>query len=182
MRHLSLGPMPFSTQVVPRDLHATFLFGLARLTGACAKVATDLRLLTMTGEVTVPFDSGQVGSSSMPHKRNPIDCEKIAGLDRLVRGYLNAEMESATLWLERDISHSSVERVAVPDALHATCHALSTLVSVLGRVEFPAPDVAQTPDSYERTMEGTLSGKTRLQARDWAMRQRGARPWYPGAG
>lgn len=165
MRLLRLGPIPYATQVVPRDLHATFLFALARVTSACAKVALDLRLLTMTGEVTVPFQDGQVGSSSMPHKRNPIDCEKIAGLDRLVRGYMNAELESTALWLERDISNSSVERVAIPDALHATCHALDTLAQVLEQIEFRAPDVEAVPNSYERTIEGTLAGMDRSEAR-----------------
>ena len=109
---------PVSTQVVARDRHAMYVSTLAVIAASLEKFATEIRHLQRTEvlEVEEPFSEGQTGSSSMPHKRNPEKCERICGLARLFRGYAVAAMEDVALWHERDISHSSVERVVLPDA------------------------------------------------------------------
>jgi adenylosuccinate lyase len=114
---LGLRPVP-ATQVIARDRHAEYLYACASAGATVGAVATEIRHLQRTevGEVEEPFGAGQKGSSSMPHKRNPITAERLAGLARLLRGYLGAGLENVALWHERDISHSSVERVALPDA------------------------------------------------------------------
>ena len=115
---LGLKPAPVSTQVVQRDRHAAYLSTLAVIAGTLEKIAVEIRHLQRTEvlEAEEYFAKGQKGSSSMPHKRNPIVCERIAGLARLMRSYAMAAMENQALWHERDISHSSVERVILPDA------------------------------------------------------------------
>jgi adenylosuccinate lyase len=115
---LGLRADPVSTQIVQRDRHAMFLATIAVLGGTLERIATEIRNLQHTeiGELQEPFRSGQKGSSAMPHKRNPILCERIAGLARLLRGYAHTALEDQPLWHERDISHSSAERVILPDA------------------------------------------------------------------
>ncbi|HCC32912.1 MAG TPA: adenylosuccinate lyase [Clostridiales bacterium] len=117
-RRLGLRPAPASTQVLGRDRHAAYVTALAIFAGGIDGFATDLRGLARTevGEVEEPFAPGQKGSSAMPHKRNPIACEQMAGLARVVRGYAGAALENALLWHERDISNSSAERIVLPDA------------------------------------------------------------------
>ena len=115
---LGLTPEPASTQVTARDRHAQYL-GTIALTGATLeRIATEIRHLQRSevGEVREPFRPGQKGSSAMPHKRNPVVSERITGMARLLRGYASAGLENVALWHERDISHSSAERVALPDA------------------------------------------------------------------
>ena len=109
---------PVSTQIVQRDRHAAYLATIAILGGSLERLGTEVRNLQHTeiGELQEPFRSGQKGSSAMPHKRNPILSERIAGLARLLRGYAGAAFEDQPLWHERDISHSSAERVILPDA------------------------------------------------------------------
>ncbi len=115
---LGLKPAPVSTQVIQRDHHAEFLFALAVTGATLEKMAVEIRHLQRTEvrEVEEPFGRGQKGSSAMPHKRNPIVCEQITGLARLLRANLQAALENVALWHERDISHSSVERVILPDS------------------------------------------------------------------
>ncbi len=115
---LGLRVDPVSTQIVQRDRHAAFLTAIAITGGSLERFATEVRNLQHTeiGEVQEPFRAGQKGSSAMPHKRNPILSERIAGLARLLRGYALAALEDQPLWHERDISHSSAERVILPDA------------------------------------------------------------------
>jgi adenylosuccinate lyase len=115
---LGLEPEPVSTQVVPRDRHAELLSRIALAGAGLERFATEVRHLQRTEvlEVEEPFAAGQKGSSAMPHKRNPIVSERITGIARLLRGYAHAGLEDVALWHERDISHSSVERVALPDA------------------------------------------------------------------
>jgi adenylosuccinate lyase len=115
---LGLHADPVSTQIVQRDRHAALLTAIAILGGSLERFATEIRNLQHTeiGEVQEPFRSGQKGSSAMPHKRNPILSERIAGLARLLRGYAQTALENQPLWHERDISHSSAERVVLPDA------------------------------------------------------------------
>jgi adenylosuccinate lyase len=118
MAELGLAADPVSTQIVQRDRHAAFLAAIAVTGGSLERFATEVRNLQHTeiGELQEPFRAGQKGSSAMPHKRNPILSERIGGLARLLRGYAVAGLEDQALWHERDISHSSVERVALPAA------------------------------------------------------------------
>ncbi len=122
---LGLTPVP-ATQVVARDRHAELLWACASAGATVETIATEIRHLARTevGEAEEPFGRGQKGSSAMPHKRNPILSERLCGLARLLRGYLGAGLEDVALWHERDISHSSVERVALPDALLLTYYML----------------------------------------------------------
>jgi adenylosuccinate lyase len=117
-RELGLSPADAATQVVQRDRHAEFLAALAITGATLEKIAVEVRHLARTEvrEVQEPFEQGQKGSSAMPHKRNPILCERITGLARLLRSNLQAALENVALWHERDISHSSVERVILPDS------------------------------------------------------------------
>lgn len=133
LAELELEPAAITTQVVARDRHASYLCSLALLGAVCERLATTLRHLQRTevGEVREPFGDRQKGSSAMPHKRNPVRLEQVSGLSRLLRGWAVAGMEDVALWHERDISHSSVERVALPDATMATAHILRTLAQVL---------------------------------------------------
>ena len=115
---LGLNRDPVSTQIVQRDRHAALLATMAVTGGSLERIATEIRNLQHTeiGELMEPFRAGQKGSSAMPHKRNPILCERIAGMARLLRGYAVTALENQPLWHERDISHSSAERVMLPDA------------------------------------------------------------------
>jgi adenylosuccinate lyase len=118
LAELGLHADPASTQIVQRDRHAALLTAIAILGGSLERFATEIRNLQHTeiGEIQEPFKVGQKGSSAMPHKRNPIISERIAGLARLLRGYAGAALEDQPLWHERDISHSSAERIILPDA------------------------------------------------------------------
>jgi len=122
---LGLRPVP-ATQVIARDRHAEYLYACASAGATIELIATEIRLLARSevGEVEEPFASGQKGSSAMPHKRNPVLAERLCGLARVLRGYLGAGLEDVALWHERDISHSSVERVVLPDASVLTCYML----------------------------------------------------------
>ena len=114
---LGLQPVP-ATQVLARDRHAEYLYACASVGTTIESIATEIRHLQRSevGEVEEPFGAGQKGSSSMPHKRNPITAERLVGMARVLRGYLVAGLEDVALWHERDISHSSVERIVLPDA------------------------------------------------------------------
>jgi adenylosuccinate lyase len=122
---LGLRPVP-ATQVIARDRHAEVLYALAALGTAMEQFALEIRHLARSevGEAEEPFAKGQKGSSAMPHKRNPVLSERLCGLSRVLRGYLLAGLEDVALWHERDISHSSVERVVLPDALQLTVYML----------------------------------------------------------
>jgi adenylosuccinate lyase len=117
-KKLGLKPEPVSTQIVPRDRHSVYFSTIAHLGAALERIAVEIRHLQRTevAEAEEPFTKGQKGSSAMPHKRNPIISENICGLARLLRGYAQTAMENIALWHERDISHSSTERIMLPDA------------------------------------------------------------------
>jgi adenylosuccinate lyase len=125
-KRLGLTPAPVASQIIQRDRHAELLSALAITAASLEKFALEIRGLQKTeiGEVEEPFAKGQKGSSAMPHKRNPIGCEQIVGLARLLRGNCHAAYENIALWHERDISHSSVERVILPDSFIALDHML----------------------------------------------------------
>ncbi len=147
---LDLVPEPAATQVVARDRHAQFLSTLALVGASLERFATEIRHLQRSevGEAGEPFRSGQKGSSAMPHKRNPIVSERMAGLARLLRGYAQVGLENVALWHERDISHSSAERVALPDACLALDYALVTFTKVVEGLEL---DVGRMAANLEAT-------------------------------
>jgi len=139
-RKLGLDPAPISNQVLQRDRHAQFVTTLAIMAGSLEKFATEIRALQKTEvrEVEEPFSAGQTGSSAMPHKRNPELSERVCGLARLVRGYALTSLENIALWHERDISHSSNERVTLPDSCLTMDYILALFTSVMKRLQvFP---------------------------------------------
>jgi len=130
---LKLAPAPISSQILQRDRHAQFITTLALISSSLEKFATEIRGLqkTETREVEEPFGASQTGSSAMPHKRNPELCERICGLARLVRSYALTSMENIALWHERDISHSSTERITLPDSCLILDYSLALFTSVM---------------------------------------------------
>ncbi len=137
---LALVPAPISNQVLQRDRHAQFVTTLAIIACSLEKFATEIRALqkTETHEVEELFSEGQTGSSAMPHKKNPELCERVCGLARLMRGFALTSMENISLWHERDISHSSAERIILPDSCLALDYALATFTSVMSNLQvFP---------------------------------------------
>ena len=135
-RQLGLGVAAASTQIIQRDRHAFFLAVLAGIGGTLEKMATEIRHLQRTevGEAEEPFDPGNQGSSAMPHKRNPHASERVSGLARLLRGYAVTAAENVALWHERDISHSSTERVIMPDACIVLDFMLHEMADILARM------------------------------------------------
>jgi len=139
-RKLKLVAAPVSSQVLQRDRHAQFVSTLAIIAGSLEKFATEIRSLQKTEvrEVEEPFADGQTGSSAMPHKRNPELCERISGLARLMRGYALTSMQNIALWHERDISHSSTERIILPDSCILLDYCLAIFITVMdGLLVYP---------------------------------------------
>ncbi len=150
MQRLGIGTAPISTQVVSRERHAEFLSLLALIGSTVEKIATEIRHLQRTevGEAYEPFGAKQKGSSAMPHKRNPILCERLCGMARLLRGYALVGLENVALWHERDISHSSAERIVFPDACIALDYMLHVLIKVLDGLDV-------RPERMKRNLELT---------------------------
>jgi adenylosuccinate lyase len=137
---LGLRPADASTQVIQRDRHAEFMAALAVCASTLDALATEIRHLARTEvrEVQEPFAAGQKGSSAMPHKRNPVVCERVSGLARVIRGHAVTALENVALWHERDISHSSAERIIFPDATGLLAFMLRDMAWVMdGLVVFP---------------------------------------------
>jgi adenylosuccinate lyase len=130
---LGIEPAPIATQVLPRDRHAAYVATVALIGTSLDQIATELRHLQRTEvrEVEEPFAAGQKGSSAMPHKRNPVNAEQISGLARVLRGYVVPAYEDVALWHERDISHSSVERILLPDATQLVDYLLQRMTALL---------------------------------------------------
>ncbi|SEN74100.1 adenylosuccinate lyase [Lihuaxuella thermophila] len=148
---LGLEPAPISTQTLQRDRHAEYMATLALIATSLDKFATEIRGLqkSETREVEEPFKKGQKGSSAMPHKRNPVGCENISGLARVIRGHMISAYENVPLWHERDISHSSVERVILPDAT-------ILLNYLLNRFTHIVKELTVFPENMKRNMERTF--------------------------
>lgn len=178
-RRLGLEPAPVASQVIQRDRHAELLSMLAITAASLEKFALEIRGLQKTeiGEVEEPFGKGQKGSSAMPHKRNPIGCEQIVGLARLLRANAHAAYENIALWHERDISHSSVERVILPDSFIVLDHMLRRFTRI---VRGMVVNVERMRDNLNRSrgvvFSGTIllelakKGVSREQAYEWVQR------------
>ena len=176
---LGLSPAPVSSQVIQRDRHAELLSALALTGASLEKFALEIRGLQKTeiGEVEEPFGKGQKGSSAMPHKRNPIGSEQVVGLARLIRANAMAALENVALWHERDISHSSVERVILPDSFIALDHMLRRFTRIVaGMVVYPD----RMRENLDRSRGVVFSGQvllelarrgiSREQAYEWVQR------------
>jgi adenylosuccinate lyase len=147
---LGLAPAPISSQIIQRDRHAQFVTTLAIVASSLEKFATEIRGLQRTEvlEAEEPFSARQTGSSAMPHKRNPELCERVCGLARLVRGYALTSMENIALWHERDISHSSNERITLPDSCLVLDYILSIFTSIMKGLQV-------YPENMRRNLELT---------------------------
>jgi adenylosuccinate lyase len=176
---LGLAVDAITTQVVPRDRHAMYMASLGVLASSIDRITTEIRHLQRTDvrEVEEPFSKGQKGSSAMPHKRNPVGCENLSGLARLVRSYVQAAYENVPLWHERDISHSSVERVMLPDATILLDYMLARLAGILGGLHVYPERMLRNMDltkglvfSQAVLLALTESGMTREDAYDVVQR------------
>jgi adenylosuccinate lyase len=188
-RLLGLEPATVSTQIIQRDRHAEFCATLAIVAASLEKVALEIRSLQRTEilEVEEPFTEGQKGSSAMPHKRNPVSCEQVCGLARLVRSNALAAMENIALWHERDISHSSVERVILPDSALLVDYMLHQMTSVIEGLRVYPQHMRENLDKsfglmFSQRVLLALTDKGLPRQRAYAMVQRNAmRAWSDGA-
>jgi adenylosuccinate lyase len=178
-RRLGLEPAPVASQVIQRDRHAELVATLAITGASLEKFALEIRGLQKTeiGEVEEPFAKGQKGSSAMPHKRNPIGCEQVVGLARLLRGNAHAALENVALWHERDISHSSVERVILPDSFIALDHMLRRFTRIVGGMVVHVDRMRENLNrsrgvvfSGSVLLELAKKGVSREQAYEWVQR------------
>jgi adenylosuccinate lyase len=186
---MGLIPEPVSTQVIPRDRHATFFATLGVIASSVERLATEIRHLQRTEvlEVEEYFSPGQKGSSAMPHKRNPVLSENLTGLARVVRGMVTPALENVALWHERDISHSSVERMIGPDATVTLDFALNRLAGVVERLVVYPDNMARNMDRLRGLVHSqrvllalTRAGVSREDA--YALVQRNAmKVWEAGA-
>ena len=176
---LGLLPAPVSSQILQRDRHAEVMTTLALIAASLEKFATEIRALQKTEvrEVEEPFGAGQKGSSAMPHKRNPVGCEQVCGLARLVRANALASLENIALWHERDISHSSVERVVLPDSFIALDHMLRRFIGIVKGLVVNVDRMRQNLElSRGVVFSGTVllelaqRGVSREQAYEWVQR------------
>src|SRR5258708_6235903 len=178
-KRLGLEPAPVASQVIQRDRHAELLSAFAITAASLEKFALEIRGLQKTeiGEVEEPFAEGQKGSSAMPHKRNPVGCEQIVGLARLIRGNAHAALENVALWHERDISHSSVERVILPDSFIALDHMLRRFTRIVREMSVHTERMRENLNlSRGVVFSGSLllglakKGISREQAYEWVQR------------
>jgi len=166
-KKMGLAVEPISTQIIPRDRHAMFFATLAVIAASCERLATEIRHLQRTEvlEAEEFFSAGQKGSSAMPHKRNPVLSENVVGLARMVRAYVVPALENVALWHERDISHSSVERMTGPDATVTLDFALARLAGIVDKL-------IVYPDNMEKNLD-RLGGLVHSQRVLLALTQKG---------
>ena len=188
-KKLGLKPEPVSTQVIPRDRHAAFFATLGVVASSVERLATEIRHLQRTEvmEAEEYFSEGQKGSSAMPHKRNPVLTENLTGLARMVRSAVTPALEDVALWHERDISHSSVERMIGPDATITLDFALARLAEVIGKLVVYPETMRKNLDklgglihSQRVLLALTQKGLSREEA--YALVQRNAMPVWRGEG
>jgi adenylosuccinate lyase len=187
-RRLGLAAAPISSQVIQRDRHAAYLCTLAVLASTLDKMATEVRHLQRTEvrEAEEHFSEGQKGSSAMPHKRNPVTCEQISGLARVVRANAQAALENVALWHERDISHSSVERIILPDStiladylLHKTANLIETLRVYPERMKLNLESTGGLVFSGQLLLDLVEAGVSREEAYKWVQRH-AMQSWQEG--
>ncbi|MDH4211391.1 MAG: adenylosuccinate lyase [candidate division WOR-3 bacterium] len=173
MRKLGLKPEPVSTQVLPRDRFGELAAAYTLYACGLERIATEIRNLSRSeiGEVSEPFTKGQKGSSAMPHKKNPIICERVCGLVKVIRGYMFSCLENVSLWHERDLTNSSVERVIFPDMLHLVHYITEKMLWVIGNLQvFPDRmkeniDMSQGVYASQRLMNALIEkGMERVRA------------------
>ena len=175
-RRLGLEPAPVASQVIQRDRHAEFVSALAIVAATLEKIAVEIRHLQRTEvrEAEEPFAAGQRGSSAMPHKRNPVSCEQISGLARVVRANTQAAFENVALWHERDISHSSVERIILPDSTILIDYMLARMTDILAGLRV-------FPERMRRNLDATqgliFSGQLLLDLVEAGAPRDGAYQW-----
>lgn len=133
---LGFEPAINSSQIISRDIFADYFYSITMLASLLEKIATYIRLLSLSGidELHEGFSNNQVGSSAMPHKRNPILCENICGISRMIKSYLITAIDNNNSWLERDMSHSSIERITIPDTAHLISHGIKTMINILNNL------------------------------------------------
>src|SRR6202451_1248893 len=172
-QRLGLRPAPIASQVISRDRHANYVSALALIAAALEKISLEIRHLQRTEvrEAEEPFSAGQKGSSAMPHKRNPVSCEQICGLARVVRGNVQPAFENIALWHERDISHSSVERIILPDTTTAVDYMLARTVWLISGLRVSAERMQRNLDltrglvfSGQLLLDLTAAGMLREEA------------------
>jgi adenylosuccinate lyase len=176
---MGLKPAPVSTQTLQRDRHAEYLCTLAIIGCSLDKFATEIRHLQRTEvrEAEEPFAAGQKGSSAMPHKRNPVKCEQVSGLSRVLRGYALTALENVALWHERDISHSSAERIILPDATSCLCYMLRAMTRIIRKMVVYPERMRKNIDltrglaySGQLLLDLTRKGVLREEAYRWIQR------------
>jgi adenylosuccinate lyase len=178
-QRLGLRAAPISTQTLQRDRHAEYCSTIAIVGSSLDKFATEIRHLQRTEvrEAEEPFAAGQKGSSAMPHKRNPVKCEQVSGLSRLLRGYAITALENVALWHERDISHSSAERVILPDATSVLCYMLRAMTKIIAKMEVYPERMRKNMEltrglaySGQLLLDLTRKGVVREEAYRWIQR------------
>ncbi|MEG2638200.1 MAG: adenylosuccinate lyase [Clostridiales bacterium] len=173
---LGLKPEPISTQVIQRDRHAEFINTIAIVGASLEKFATEVRNLQRTDilEVEESFGKGQKGSSAMPHKKNPITAERVAGLSRVLRGNAMAALENVALWHERDITHSSVERIIIPDSCLLLDYMLHLMIRIMGGLKVHEDNMKT---NLEKTLGLVFSQRVMLSLIDKGMSRERAYEW-----
>lgn len=173
---LGLKPEPVSTQIVQRDRHAAYMSILAVIGSSLEKMATEIRNLQRTDilEVEESFAKGQKGSSAMPHKKNPITAERVAGLSRVLRGNAQAALENVALWHERDITHSSVERIIIPDSCLLLDYMLHLMIQIFANLEVHEENMKA---NLEKTLGLVFSQRVMLKLIDKGMSREKAYEW-----
>src|SRR3984885_8052815 len=186
---MGLTPEPISTQVIPRDRHAMYFATLGVIAASVERLATEIRHLQRTEvlEVEEFFSEGQKGSSSMPHKRNPVLSENLTGLSRMVRAYVTPAMENVVLWHERDISHSSAERMLAPDATVTLDFALNRLAGLIDKLVIYPDNMRKNLDRlggliHSQRLLTALTQKGASREESYSLVQRNAMPVWRGEG
>ena len=189
LRSLGLEPVPIASQVIQRDRHAEFVAAIALAATSLERFATEIRHLQRSevGELEEPFGRGQKGSSAMPHKRNPVGCEQMSGLARVLRGHLQAALENVPLWHERDISHSSAERIILPDATILLDYMTRRFTRIVGEMVVKGEAMRRNLDSsrgliYSGTVLLALARKGVSREDAYAWVQAAAMPALAGKG
>lgn len=169
LTHLGLNTCQFPTQVIPRELFSDIIYQCSVASATMSRMATQFRLFISHGEVTRNVGNSTMGSSSMPHKVNPIGFEKICGLNRLISANLQVSLDNTQLWAERDISNSAPERVIIPDTMHALAHQVTTLIEEFNKWSFNKAACAKSlrgvkTDSQAKMSDLILGGLSREEA------------------